>query len=372
MILADNQSVTNTMNTLAESMPSGIIIVDKTGKIIFCNSELERMFGYKHEELLTQSVDVLVPILQQKQHPKMRIQYNDKPLKRQMGSGRDLNGLRKDGNEFPVEIGLNPIKLQEGACILATVVDITQRKGIEHDLRQAYQELKQKNEEMEQFVYSISHDLKAPLVTSNSFISFLREDLNAKNYNEVMDSLSRLEGANKRMQESINDLLEFSRIGRVNLDLKPTDLKLLINDIIENNIEIINNMNINIEVPSDLPTVFVDYNRFTQVFENLITNAIKYACLDNSPRISILWCETDDEIQICVKDYGPGIDPQYHKKIFGLFQRLSSDKQGTGIGLTAVARILQLHSGRVWVNSEVGAGAEFWIGLPKNKNREHL
>lgn len=372
MILADNQSVTNTMNTLAESMPSGIIIVDKSGKIIFCNSELERIFGYAHQELLTQSVDVLVPTLQQKQHPKMRIQYNEKPLKRQMGSGRDLNGLRKDGSEFPVEIGLNPIQLQDGPCILATVVDITQRKSIEHDLRHAYQELKQKNEEMEQFVYSVSHDLKAPLVTSNSFISFLREDLIAKNYTEVMDSLSRLEGANKRMQESINDLLEFSRIGRVNLELKPTDLKTLFNDIIENNIEVINKKNITVEVPDDLPLVVVDSKRFTQVFENLINNAIKYGSTSDAPRISILWRENNDEIQVCVKDYGPGIDPQYHKKIFGLFQRLSSDKQGSGIGLTAVARILQLHNGRVWVNSNIGAGAEFWIGLPKNKIKEQL
>src|SRR5829696_1925824 len=194
--------------TIVESVPNGIIMVDQTGAITLSNSEAEKMFGYDRGELIGKKVESLVPMRYQMNHPKDRDRFIDHPQKRQMGAGRDLSGLKKDGTEIPVEIGLNPIETPEGRYILASILDISERKGIDDKLHKAYEEVQQKNQEMEQFVYTVSHDLKAPLVTSMSFMGFLKEDIAGKNFGEVADSLQRLEKAHKRMQELINDLLQ--------------------------------------------------------------------------------------------------------------------------------------------------------------------
>ena len=170
----------------------------------------------------------------QMNHPKDRDRFIDHPQKRQMGAGRDLSGLKKDGTEIPVEIGLNPIETPEGRYILASILDISERKGIDDKLHKAYEEVQQKNQEMEQFVYTVSHDLKAPLVTSMSFMGFIREDIAGKNFGEVADSLQRLEKAHKRMQELINDLLQVSRIGRMELHYEKVPLKEVLAEVAEN------------------------------------------------------------------------------------------------------------------------------------------
>lgn len=372
MLLSSDQQINNTMFALTESMPNGIIIVNNKGQIILCNSELEKMFGYSSGDLLNKSVEQLVPLASREAHCKMRLQYTLSPQKRYLGSGRELKGIRKDSTEFPIEIGLNPIQLKESNFILASVIDISERKKIESRLENAYKDLLEKNKDMEQFLSGISQDLKAPLATSKTFINFIKEDLISNNYNELMDSLNRLEGANKKMQDTVNDLLDFSRIGKIRLNLENINLKKLIEEIIETNIDLIKKINLKIEIPEDCPHILADFNRLTQVFENLISNAIKYGLVGPTPKIKIGWEDNTDELQIYIKDYGPGIKPQHHEQIFALFQRLYSDKEGTGVGLTIVARIISLHNGRVWVVSEVGAGAEFWVALPKQNSSTNI
>lgn len=363
--LTERKKQEEKFQTIVESVPNGIILINQEGKITLCNSDAEKMFGHTREELLGKPVETLVPARYQKMHPNHREAFKKNPQKRQMGAGRDLSGLRKDGSEFPVEIGLNPIHLPEGNFVLASIVDITERKTIEKKLQTAYEQVQQKNQEMEQFVYTVSHDLKAPLVTSTSFIGFLREDIAKKNFDDVPDSLDRLEKAHKRMQELINDLLQLSRVGRMDLNIEPVNLLSLFEEILENNAESLKNKKVKVTVLKPAPTILADHKRISQVFDNLINNAIKYATDVPSPEIKVFYKDMPDEIQICVKDNGPGIEPQYHKKIFGLFQRLQTDKEGTGVGLTIVSRIVQLHSGRVWVDSDLGRGAEFWVSLPK-------
>lgn len=366
--LTERKKQEEKFSTIVESVPNGIILVNSDGKIILCNSDAEKMFGYAREEMLGNTVELLVPTRFQKNHPTHRTGFTNNPQKRQMGAGRDLSGLRKDGTEFPVEIGLNPIHLPEGHCVLASVVDITERKGIEDKLHKAYEQVQQKNEEMEQFVYTVSHDLKAPLVTSTSFIGFLREDIAKQNYAEVPDSLDRLEKAHKRMQELISDLLQLSRVGRMDLNSEEIQLIPLFNEILDSNSELLREKNVKTRLSGEDVTITADHKRITQVFDNLINNAIKYASDVPTPEIQIFFEDLSDEVQVCVKDNGPGIEPQYHKKIFGLFQRLETDKEGTGVGLTIVSRIIQLHGGRVWVNSDRGQGAEFWVSIPKKQS----
>ena len=355
--------------TIVESVPNGIIMVDTTGSITLSNSEAEKMFGYGRGELLGKKVESLVPMRYQTNHPHDRERFIEQPQKRQMGAGRDLSGLKKDGTEIPVEIGLNPIETSEGRYILASIVDISERKGIDDKLHKAYEEVQQKNQEMEQFVYTVSHDLKAPLVTSMSFMGFLKEDIAEHNFPQVTDSLQRLEKAHKRMQELINDLLQVSRIGRMELHYEKVAIKEVLNEIAENAGERLHATNARFEYAPDFPEVMADRKRLAQALENLVGNAIKYTSDSTHPLVSVLWKDAGQEIHLCVKDNGPGIEPQYHAKIFGLFQRLDSSKEGTGVGLTIVSRIMQLHGGRVWVESALGEGSEFWLAFPKVPNR---
>jgi PAS domain S-box-containing protein len=351
---------------IVDSVPNGLIVVDVRGEILMSNSEMEKMFGYEKGELVGKSLEVLVPREVRTNHVGLRAGFFEHPSKRQMGAGRDLRGVRKDGSEIPVEIGLNPLATEQGNFVVASVVDITERKKMDLMLIKAYEEVQQKNLEMEQFVYTVSHDLKAPLVTSSSYISFLREDLQAGRYKELMDSLERVEKANKKMHELIYDLLQLSRTSRMELKVAAISLSHLIGEIKRDLRDQLLERKTELTVPDNLPVVQGDPKRLTQVFENLVINGLKYAALAENNIIEVVQKETETEWHIGVKDNGPGIPVQYHKKIFALFQRLDNQKEGTGVGLTIVSRIMGLHGGRAWVESEPSHGATFWVSFPKS------
>ncbi|QDK47416.1 PAS domain-containing sensor histidine kinase [Bdellovibrio sp. ZAP7] len=353
---------------IVDSVPNGLIVVDARGEILMSNAEMERMFGYEKGELVGQSLEILVPREVRTNHVGLRAGFFENPSKRQMGAGRDLRGIRKDGSEMPVEIGLNPLVTAQGNFVVASVVDITERKKMDLMLIKAYEEVQQKNLEMEQFVYTVSHDLKAPLVTSSSYISFLREDLQAGRYTDLMDSLERVEKANKKMHELIYDLLQLSRTSRMELRVTSVGLTQLISETKKDLRDQLAEKKTNILIPDNLPVVQGDAKRLTQVFENLIINALKYAAVFENNLIEIVQKETEKDWEIGVKDNGPGIPVQYHKKIFALFQRLDNQKEGTGVGLAIVSRIMALHGGRAWVESEPNHGATFWVCFPKQPN----
>lgn len=355
----------NRFKTIIESLPTGIVMVNKAGFVILCNGEMEKMFGYNPGELKGSPIERLVPMGSRQYHPQHRDSFMQNPTKRQMGAGRDLSGLCKDGKEIPVEIGLNHIVIDNSSYAIASIVDITERKIIETRLKHAYDELQQKNQEMEQFVYTVSHDLKSPLVTSSSFIEFIKEDIKNGNMDDVADSIDRLEKAHKRMQELINDLLQLSRAGRMELNLSDVSMNDILNEILENFSNRFADRKIDVQVPVELPKVIGDRRRLYQVMENLITNALKYGTDNPSPLIQILTKDGPTEMLVGVKDNGPGIAPAYHRKIFGLFQRLDNSKEGTGVGLAIVQRIMQLHGGRAWVESRENEGATFWLAFPK-------
>ncbi|MGE9745615.1 sensor histidine kinase [Bdellovibrio bacteriovorus] len=355
----------NRFKTIIESLPTGIVMVNKSGFVVLCNGEMEKMFGYSPGELKGSPIERLVPMGARQHHPQHREGFMQSPTKRQMGAGRDLSGLCKDGKEIPVEIGLNHIVIDNNSYAIASIVDITERKIIETRLKHAYDELQQKNQEMEQFVYTVSHDLKSPLVTSSSFIEFIKEDIKSGNMEDVHDSIDRLEKAHKRMQELINDLLQLSRAGRMELNLSDVSMNDIINEILENFSDRLKDRNIEVQIPTDLPKVIGDRRRLYQVLENLVTNALKYGTSSPHPQIQILTKDAPTEMLVGVKDNGPGIAPAYHRKIFGLFQRLDNSQEGTGVGLAIVQRIMQLHGGRTWVESRENEGATFWLAFPK-------
>lgn len=351
--------------TVVESVPAGIVLVDRSGTVILCNHETEKMFKYGRGELTGQKVEALVPQRHRAQHPTFRHGFTRHPLKRQMGAGRDLTGVRRDGVEFPVEIGLNPIQIDDQDFVLASIVDISERKKSEDEFFRIHEEVQRRSQEMEQFVYTVSHDLKSPLVTSMSFLAFLKEDMQEGNVEAVAESIKCLERAHRRMQQLIDDLLHLSRVGSMELQLQNVDVQDLVQTVVQSLAEELRKKHLTVELAGDLPVVVADYRRVQQIIENLIINAIKYGVSGRDPRVRIFAKETESDVRYCIKDNGPGIQKQFHEKIFGLFQRLDNSEEGTGVGLTIVSRAMQRHGGKVWVQSEPGHGCEFWLSFPK-------
>lgn len=225
-------------------------------------------------------------------------------------------------------------------------------------------ELRRRNEEMEQFVHTVSHDLKSPLVTITGFVGLLREDVLAGRQEEAQEATDHLVRAAQRMSHLIDDLLQLSRIGRVANELQTVDVQTLINEVAEDLSPRLKEMGARLVVEPRVPPAMADRMRLVQVFENLITNAIKYGSDTPNLVITVGGRREGDENRYFVRDNGPGISPEYHQRIFGLFQRLDTRREGTGVGLAVVARIAESHGGRAWVESTPGEGATFWIALP--------
>jgi len=226
--------------------------------------------------------------------------------------------------------------------------------------------LAQKNEEMEQFVYTVSHDLKSPLVSCKGLLGLMKEDIADANYPEVVNSASRLEAATDQLSQIIDDLLALSRIGRESQELSNIDMFVVLTDLQARLAERAEAMRVAMNVLRPIPNLVADVGDVTRVFENLLNNAIKYAGDVLQPVVEIGGLVQDGETRYFVRDNGPGIEPAYHERIFGLFQRLDTSKEGTGVGLASVTKIMRMYGGRVWVESSPGNGATFWLAFPQH------
>jgi signal transduction histidine kinase len=244
---------------------------------------------------------------------------------------------------------------------------------VELDQRQTLiNELEDKNAELERFTYTVSHDLKSPLVTITGFLGFLENDALSGNTERTKSNINRIAAAAKKMQALLNDLLELSRVGR--LMNPPEDIPFIdvINEAIDRVRGHLDEVNAIIEVQRDFPTINGDRERLIEVVQNLIENAVKYAKPKVNPRIEVgsSISGKDGKVIFYVRDNGIGVDPEYYDRIFGLFNKLDPHSEGTGIGLSLVKRIIEVHNGRVWVESEKGKGATFYFSLPTSQTKE--
>ncbi len=235
------------------------------------------------------------------------------------------------------------------------------------ETQQNTQKLKKANEELENFVFTVSHDLKSPIVSISGFASILVNDYKDKLDEEGFHYLERIRGNAKLMENLIHDLLDLSRIGRVVKPVEKVHMREIVDAAVEDLQLQLREKNVQVTVESDLPEVVCDRERMLQVFTNLISNAAKYMGSQPEPHIEIGFEDTGENFQFFVKDNGIGINPKYHERIFELFHTLNEvkDAEGTGVGLTIVKRIIENHNGRIWVESEPGAGATFYFTLPK-------
>lgn len=226
-------------------------------------------------------------------------------------------------------------------------------------------ELESKNAELEQFTYTVSHDLKSPLVTITGFLGYLEKDALSGNQEKIKSAVERISSAARKMQALLNDLLELSRIGRIINLPEHVPFEEIVREAIERVRGRLDAKNAQVKIQAHLPSVYGDRVRLVEVVQNLIDNAAKYTSPETLPCIEIGTKENDGHQAVFfVHDNGIGIDPQFQERIFGLFNKLDVRAEGTGIGLTLVKRIIEVHGGQIWVESELGKGATFYFTLP--------
>jgi len=229
------------------------------------------------------------------------------------------------------------------------------------------QQLEAKNEELERFAYTVSHDLKSPLVTIRGFLGLLEQDIAADNQQRIQSDFAQIINATDNMQRLLNELLRLSRVGRSAHVSETVSLSGLADEAVALVSGQIAERGVEVTILPELPVVLGDRVRLTEVFQNLIANAVKYMGEQVMPRIEIGARSAEAEVVCFVRDNGMGIDPRYHEKVFGLFERLDATNEGTGIGLALVKRIIEVHGGRVWVESAgAGQGSTFYFTLPSS------
>jgi len=289
--------------------------------------------------------------------------YNRTPEKK--FSQRDVSLIEALAQEVAISI-------QNARLFVALQKELADHKQTQARLQVLVHELEAKNAELERFTYSVSHDLKSPLVTIGGFLGFLEADIQRGEIQRIEITISRIREAAKKMQRLLDEILELSRIGR--LINPPT--KIPFGDLVNEALELVHGQltekQVEVRVEAELPIVNVDRIRLVEVLQNLIVNATKFTRQTEKPVIEIGTRVINAEQAFFVKDNGIGIAPEYHQKVFGLFDKLDAKSEGTGIGLALVKRIIEVHGGTIWVESEIGKGATFFFTLEPKKQQENL
>jgi PAS domain S-box-containing protein len=334
-----------------EACPNGMIMTDAAGTIVMVNSEIERQFGYRRDELIGHSVDMLVP-----EHGCQRDGLTHVPERRRTAGARDLVGMRKDGGELAVEIRLNPIDTRDGPMVVSAIVDISERKRLER--------LK------DEFVSMASHELRTPLTSIAGSLGLLIGNAAGQLPAAAVRLLTIAYANSQRLVRLINDILDLQKIesGQVVFHLKYLDLRALLERTIEANGAFAQEFGVRIRLDAGggAGEVFADSDRLEQIITNLVSNAIKFSPAGGEVTVGVE--RRGDNMRAWVRDRGPGIPEAFKARIFEKFaQADSSDtrqKGGTGLGLSIVKQLIQQHGGKVGFEAAPGGGTVFYFELP--------
>jgi len=254
---------------------------------------------------------------------------------------------------------------------LSTARDITDSNAVEEERKRLIQQLQEKTSELERFIYTVSHDLKSPLITITGFLGFLSEDFKKQDEDGFNSNVSRITKSAERMKQLLNELLELSRIGRKMNPIEKVNLGTLVQKAMESVSGRIKESGAVVEIDPNLPEVMVDRDRFLQVYENLIDNAVKFSSGQEEPpriKVGVRRNERGEQIMF-VSDNGIGIETHYIDKVFDLFEKIDNSSSGTGVGLAIVKRIIESHGGTIWAESAgIGRGTTFCFNLPPVKS----
>ncbi|WP_035715399.1 sensor histidine kinase [Azorhizobium doebereinerae] len=355
---------------VVEAVPTAIILVNAQGLIEIANSETERIFDYTRAELENRPVEMLIPERLRGGHPAHRQGFAAAPATRAMGTGRELKGRRRDGSEFPVEIGLNPLLWPQKPKVLAAITDISERVETIRRLAEHREELERSNAELSTFAFVASHDLKSPLRGISQLSNWIEEDIGEGNYAAIPGQLNTLRGRIRRMENLLDDLLAYSRVGRVEGVLRQVSLADLARSVFELQAP---PPGIALELPEALPEITTLVTPLEQVVRNLFSNAIKHHDRPQGVISLRLAAPPGGFWTFQVADDGPGIPPQYHERVFQMFQTLRprDEVEGSGMGLAFVKKIVETYGGTVSINPEEGRGCCISFTWPKNIERRY-
>jgi PAS domain S-box-containing protein len=366
--------------SIFENSAEGIFQSTPEGCFLSVNPALARMHGYASpEEMIAHVTDI------GRQHyvdPKDRARFKECLDQQGFVKGFEAEELRKDGRRIWVSINARAVRGSDGASRYyeGTVEDVTERKRAEKEIRRLNQELEQRvvdrtaqlqaaNKELEAFAYSVSHDLRAPLRHIDGFLELLQKRIAPVVDDQSRQYMGTIADSAKRMAMLIDDLLSFSRMGRLEMSKMPVDLADLVQEVIEEFRTETEGRDIRWQI-ADLPVVSGDRATLKMVLINLIANALKFTKPREQAEIEIgCLLKRNDETVVFVRDNGVGFDMTYVDKLFGVFQRLhrADEFEGTGIGLANVRRIITRHGGRTWAEGKVGQGATFYFALPQTQ-----
>jgi len=369
--------------SLLEAAPDAMIISSEEGRISLVNSQTEVLFGFRREEMVGRNISILVP-----EWTASDLQSSGAGGRKVPTSQRELWARHKGGREFPIEITLSPLQTEEGLLFTSAIRDITERRRADeairelnnkleqrvlertHELMRSNDALRQSNDDLSQFAYAASHDLQEPLRMVSLYSQILQKKYGAKLDGDADQLIAFVVGGAKRMEMLLKDLLTYSRAGSSDEGPpRPIDCERVVRKVL---------LNLEASIQQEaaaitwdpLPTVEAHEIRLVQLFQNLISNAIKYR--STAPPEIRLWAEPSEAGWIIsVRDNGIGIEPEYAQQVFGIFKRLHGQKYpGTGIGLAICQRIVERYGGRIWVDSQAGAGSVFRFTLPAIKDEQ--
>lgn len=334
---------------IVEASPCGMLTIDPQGMIVLVNRHIEAMFGYDRAELLGQPVEMLLPHRFRALHVGLRAHFAVAATTREMGAGRPIFGLRRDGSEFPLEIGLNPLDWNGEVHVVAAMQDITRRHAerLEQDRRR--QELERSNAELAEFAHAASHDLKAPLRGMALLAEWIAQDIGPTASPQTLEHLAVLRSRAVRLQGLLTGLLAYARIGHGNPARELVDTAAMVREIAAS---LALPPGFRVEMPAPMPVLRTQRVPLERVLQNLIENAVKHHDRPEG-RITITAEWTGGSVRFVVADDGPGIAPRFHKRIFQIFQTLASrdDLEASGIGLAIVKRKVELAGGTIAVDS---------------------
>ena len=357
-----------------EYAPDAAIIVDADGRIRLVNAQTERLFGYYREELLNQPIEMLIPARYRSRHVGERRGYYNDPHVRPMGIGLELNGLRKNGTEFPVEISLSPVETVEGTFVACSVRDSSQRKAIERELQQLNAALESANRAKDQFLASMSHELRTPLNAIIGFTGTMLMQLPGPLNAEQQRQLEIVQSSARHLLSLINDILDLAKIesGKIELNVEPIVVREVVDEVSASlaSLAASKQLDFGTHVADVGGPISTDRRALAQILINLANNALKYT-EKGSVRIDV-WAANHNGVSavaFSVSDTGVGIKPEDQARLFQAFEQLdvSSTRkyEGTGLGLYLCQNLARLLGGELSVTSEYGKGSTFTFTLPR-------